>query len=94
MTLIKLLILLILLISLTACRTVYVVPKIIHPSIPEEPKHKQYEFIPDGEYLKITVGDAKNLGDYIISKNELIDLLTEYLKYYQTELKKFERNIK
>lgn len=76
------------------CKTVYIVPKIIHPSIPGEAGSGEYTFIPDGEYVKLSLDDAKNLGDFIYNKNELIDKLTEYLKYYQDQLKEYEKSIK
>ena len=72
----------------------YIVPRIIHPSIPEEKQVDEYTFIPDGDYIKLTLEDAKLLGEDINNKNELIDILREYLEYYRKQLEKFEESIK
>ena len=69
-------------------------PKIIHPTIPEENQSGEFEFIPDGDYVKLTLDDAKNLGQFINNKDELIDILKEYLKYYRDQLESFEKSIK
>jgi hypothetical protein len=81
--------------SLTACLTdkVYIVPKIIHPTLPEPTIKPQIEFIPDGLYVKLSIEDAKLLGLYIVDTEQLAEIQGEYLIYYQTELKRFEESL-
>ena len=86
----------ILLFSLTACKTVaYIVPVIIEPEIMIEPVHQPWQFtaIDDSNYI-ISEDDLKILADYIVDLKLYGVSGWDSVQYYIDELKRIKEDFK
>lgn len=89
------LLVLILLLSLTNCKTtetIVYIPEIILPEPEEEPVHKKWNFIWDKEigYHKITDQDLQILVNYIVDLKDYGADAWDWVQYVKDETERFE----